>query len=259
MDIRKKAAQYYDHQSIPINDVDFYINQLPSPKAWVLELGCGTGRVMLPLSEHCAFIHGIDISEGMLEVCRTKLAEADIPPEKARAELGDISNLDLGEHFDLIIAPFRVFQNLTEDEQVDGFFETIRRHLSPDGKAIVNTFRPYYPPQEVLERNSKTEINLDGEQPYKEGRLVRTHYFRKPAELEGERLVFYPNLVYQHFIGDELIEESVMKIAMRVWYPEQLVALVERQDFEITEKWGGYQGEVYGEGPEQVIVFKRSD
>jgi SAM-dependent methyltransferase len=258
MDIRKEAAKFYDHQSFPIDDVDFYISQLPSPKARVLELGCGTGRVLLPLSNHCAFIQGIDISEGMLEVCRGKLAEKGIPQETARADLGDISDLDLGEQFDLIIAPFRVFQNLAEDEQVDGFFKTIKRHLAPGGKAIVNTFRPYYPPEEILERNSKNEVKQDGEQPHKEGRLVRTSYARKPAILEGKRLVFFPNLVYQYFVGDALIEESVMKIAMRVWYSEQLVELVERQGFEITEKWGGYQGEVYGEGPEQVIAFKLS-
>ena len=256
MDIRYEAAQFYDFQSFPIDDIDFYIKQLPSTKASVLELGCGTGRVLIPLSEHCAFVHGIDLSEGMLSICQAKIEEAGIAQKRAKVNIGDITELDLGQKFDLVIAPFRVFQNLINDKQVNGFFKTLKRHLSPGSTAILNTFRPYYPPEEILERNSKPDINHDDDLPYKRGRLVRTHFFRKPAILEGERLVFYPNLVYQYFIEDELIEESVMKIAMRVWYPSQLVNLVEIQGFEIIEKWGGYQGEEYGEGPEQVIAFK---
>ena len=256
MEIRYEAAQFYDFQSFPIDDIDFYIDQLPSPKATLLELGCGTGRVLIPLSEHCAFVHGIDLSEGMHRICQSKLEEAGIPPEKAKAEVGDITNLDLGQKFDLVIAPFRVFQNLIDDKQVNGFFETVKRHLAPGGTAILNTFRPNAPPQEILVRNSSPEIIYDDDLAYKQGRLKGSYYFRKPAILEGERLVFYPNLVYQYFIEDELIEEAVMKIAMRVWYPSQLVDLVEGQGFEIMEKWGGYQGEAYGEGPEQVIAFK---
>ena len=78
MDIRYEAAQFYDFQSFPIDDIDFYIKQLPSTKASVLELGCGTGRVLIPLSEHCAFVHGIDLSEGMLSICQAKIEEAGI-------------------------------------------------------------------------------------------------------------------------------------------------------------------------------------
>lgn len=255
MDILHDGAQFYDHQSFPIDDVDFYINRLPSPQASVLELGCGTGRVLVPLSAHCGFIHGVDISKAMLEICRHKLRDAGIPVEKAQISRADISDLHLGRRFDLITAPFRVFQTLTEDAQIAGFFETVRRHLAPGGSAIVNTFRPNSPPAELVERNSRPEHHYDDDLPYLAGRLLRYHFFRKPAEWDGERLVFYPNLVYKYVIGDELQEEAVMAIAMRVWYPNQLLDLIESRGFEIAARWGGYQGEAYGQGPEQVVQF----
>ena len=45
MDIRDDAAQYYDLQTFPIDDLAFYRERIPGRQARVLELGCGTGRV----------------------------------------------------------------------------------------------------------------------------------------------------------------------------------------------------------------------
>ena len=256
MDIRADAARYYDQQDFPFDDIDFYISQIPSPQANILELGCGTGRVLIPLSQHCRYIHGVDLSPSMLQVCCENMAKANLSPEKARVEQGDIANLDLGIKFDLITAPFRVFQNLIEDEQILGCFETVRKHLAPDGVTIFNTFNPYGTPNEILTKNSSTDKHYDADLPFGKGRLVRYHTFRKPAIWEGEKLVFYPNLIYQYWIGEEMIEESLMEISMRVWYPNQLLDLIETNGFEIIDKWGGYQGEAYGKGPELVVAFQ---
>jgi SAM-dependent methyltransferase len=52
-DIRAKAAQYYDLCPDMPADVPFYRSFIPSLEARVLELGCGTGRVLVPLAEKC--------------------------------------------------------------------------------------------------------------------------------------------------------------------------------------------------------------
>lgn len=255
MDYRSASAKYYDYQDFPIDDVDFYIDQITSPEANLLELGCGTGRVLIPLSHHCRYIHGVDLSPSMLQICCENMYKANLSPEKARVEQADISDFNLNQKFDLIIAPFRVFQLLTEDEQIESFFDTLRRHLTPDGVAILNTFNPYGPPKVILEKNSSPEMHYDQDLPFEQGRLVRFYTFRKPAVWEGERLVFFPNLGFQYWVDDEMIEETLAEISMRVWYPNQLLDLIETNRFEIINKWGGYQGESYGKGPELVISF----
>src|SRR5437899_5371328 len=121
-DIRAGVAQYYDVNPEAPNDVPFYTALVPSPEASILELGCGTGRVLVPLAGRCGYIHGIDRSEAMLAVCRDKLRRAKIPVTKAQIALGDISDFALGRTFDLIIAPFRVLQNLETASEVHGFF-----------------------------------------------------------------------------------------------------------------------------------------
>src|SRR5262249_36467985 len=141
-DIRAEAAKYYDVSPTIPNDLAFYRARLPASDAAVLELGCGTGRVLLPLAAKCGFIHGIDQSQAMLARCLQKLQAAAIPPTKARVALGDITQFALSRAFDLIIAPYRVFQLLETDAQVDGLFQCVRAHLAPGGTCILNVFHP---------------------------------------------------------------------------------------------------------------------
>ncbi len=137
-----EAAKYYDACPVPFDDISFYLQQVPHAQARVLELGCGTGRVLLPLVEQSAFILGVDRSEAMLADLPEKLRKADVSPERACVALADIIDFALGQQFDLITAPFRVMQNLATDAEVDGFFRCIHRHLAPGGTAILNVFRP---------------------------------------------------------------------------------------------------------------------
>src|SRR5262249_38900476 len=92
-DIRAEAAQYYDVSPTIPDDLAFYTACLPSPDAAVLELGCGTGRVLLPLAAACGYIYGLDRSPAMLARCRQKLQAAGLPPTRAQAELGDITHV----------------------------------------------------------------------------------------------------------------------------------------------------------------------
>ena len=140
-DSRARAAEYYDLQPHNPDDIEFYRERLPSADSRVLELGCGTGRVLVPLIESCRFIYGLDNSQAMLSICQRKIDRADFQPDKARAEFSDITNFDLGEKFDLITAPFRVLQNLDSDAQVFvwGFGTLLPRTGDPSLRALRST------------------------------------------------------------------------------------------------------------------------
>ena len=131
LDIRAQAARFYDLEDDPFDgrDIEFY-RRLVSPATRVLELGCGTGRVLVPLAVHCGYIHGVDASEAMLARCRDRLAAEGIGPAKARVDVADITDLHLGCKFDLVTAPSRGMQNLETDAEVAGLFETVRPALA---------------------------------------------------------------------------------------------------------------------------------
>jgi SAM-dependent methyltransferase len=254
-DIRENAARYYDLSPENPDDIPFYEQRIPFPGARILELGCGTGRVLVPLAEKSGYILGVDISEAMLSVCCQKLAEKGIPTYRAEAQQGEITDLELGTRFDLIIAPFRVFQTLETDREVSGFFRTIWNHLSEDGTAILNVGRPSVD-RDRIRNEWVTEVErLRWEVPFEGGRV--TLHDRRPR-MDREKLVLYPELVYRHYEEDRLVDEAVLKIAMRCYYPDELPSLIADQGFLIVNRWGGYAGEPYGEGPELIVEFARS-
>jgi SAM-dependent methyltransferase len=253
MDIRAGAAGYYDLNPHTPDDVSFYETNIPSPDASVLELGCGTGRVLLPLVESCEYIQGIDSSEAMLAICRKKLLEEGIPSIKATVQRGDISNFELDRTFDLIIAPYRVFQNLETNAHVEGLFRCLRRHLSAAGTCILNVFKPGKDPDALRREWCIADETFAWETVGANGARITCHD-RRPR-MDRDNLVLYPELVYRYYEGDHLKDETVLKIAMRCYYPDGFQKIIVDHGFEILNRWGGYAGEPYGEGAELVVQF----
>jgi SAM-dependent methyltransferase len=254
-DIGENAARYYDLSPENPDDVPFYQQRIPSPQARVLELGCGTGRVLVPLAEKCRRILGVDVSEAMLALCRRKLAERRLLSSSAEVRQGDITDIELGEEFDLIIAPFRVFQTLETDREVSGYFTAVRDHLSSGGTAILTASRPSRDAERMRREWVADHEGFRWEVPFEGGRV--TLHDRRPR-MDREKLVVYPELVYRRYEEDRLVDEAVLKITMRYYYPEELLRLIADQGFLIVNRWGGYAGEPYGEGPELIVEFAGS-
>jgi SAM-dependent methyltransferase len=248
-DIRSAAAKYYDANPRNPDDIPFYRSRIRGPQSSVLELGCGTGRVLLPLARECAYIHGLDSSEAMLALCREKLRAAAIGPARAAVESADISAFSLGRRFDLVIAPFRVLQNVETDAQIDGVFDSVRAHLAPGGRCILNVFRPFRDAEGMRTQWIAGEA-LQWKTEFGRGKLLC--YDRRPR-MDAERRILYPELIYRYYEGERLVDEAVLKITMRYWYPDEFRDLFRRHGLRITGEWGGYGGETYGEGPELVL------
>lgn len=252
-DIRNDAARFYDLNPGFPEDIPFYRSLLPTSDATVLELGCGTGRVTVALAPHCGFIHGMDLSPAMLELCRSKVAKTDLPPERVAILMGDISSFALKRRFDLIIAPFRVLQNLETIAEVDGLLHCVHVCLAPGGTCILNVFRPFCGPDELREGWLVPGERLNWEVPIEGGRVSCSD---RRVRIDKEQMVIYPDLVYRRYQGLALAEEVVMHLAMQCYYPETFEQLIRDHGFEIVARWGGYQGEPYGEGPELVLQFR---
>src|SRR5512136_1735449 len=79
-------AELYDHV-VPYReraDVGFFVEAAKGSGGPVLEVGCGTGRVLIPTARAGVEITGLDLSPHMLEVCRRKLKDE---PEEVRSRV----------------------------------------------------------------------------------------------------------------------------------------------------------------------------
>src|SRR5687768_10167883 len=126
-------------------DVAFYVQHAGAAGGDVLEIGCGTGRVLLPMARAGATVTGLDGSREMLARCRSKVA-AEPAATRARVTLvaGDATDFDLGRSFRLVVAPFRILQQLVTIEEQLGCAISVARHLEPGGRFILDVFNPSF-------------------------------------------------------------------------------------------------------------------
>ena len=127
-------------------DLDFYLGLTRAAEGPVLELACGTGRILIPAAQAGATTWGLDQSQVMLDHASTKIADL---PESVRRRItlcqGDMQDFDLAERFALVIIPFRSFLHLmTVADQISAL-AAIRRHLLPGGQLALNFFQPSIP------------------------------------------------------------------------------------------------------------------
>jgi SAM-dependent methyltransferase len=100
----------------------------------ILELGCGTGRLSLPLLRDGAALVGIDRSEPMLARARTKARRAGLL-QRARFVRGDIRRLPFRTRpgFGLVMAPYGMLQSLTRERDLAETLTSVARVLRRDG------------------------------------------------------------------------------------------------------------------------------
>ncbi|MDP6065135.1 MAG: class I SAM-dependent methyltransferase [SAR202 cluster bacterium] len=136
-------ADVYDSvYSYVRDDIPFYVEEALAAGGPVLELGCGTGRVTIPIAEAGIDITGVELSTAMLDVARRKAA-AMSEDSKPRLVVGDMRELGFGgQQFHLIIIPFRGFLALMTVEDQMSALSSISSHLVPDGKLIFDVFVP---------------------------------------------------------------------------------------------------------------------
>ena len=144
MEYTGESAVYYDYVATGVEgDVPFYVEEARSAGSPVLELGCGTGRILIPTAEAGVEVVGLDASHDMLMIARSKLEV--VPPEvRRRVQLveGDMRRFAVDRSFSLVTIPYRAFlHNLDVEDQLQTL-RRVREHLSDNGRLIFNAFDP---------------------------------------------------------------------------------------------------------------------
>jgi ubiquinone/menaquinone biosynthesis C-methylase UbiE len=129
-------APFYDWENartVGRRDVAFWRHLASEHAGPVLELGCGTGRIAMPLLKAGVTLVGVDRSGAMLDRARRRAKRARIT-RRALFVRADIRDLPLRDRrFDLVIAPYGILQSLTRDRDLDATLASVARVLRPGG------------------------------------------------------------------------------------------------------------------------------
>lgn len=149
--------------------LDFYVGLARGADGPVLDIACGTGRILLPCLQAGVDIEGLDLFEPMLDRLRTKAAALGLSPTLHQA---DMSEFSLPRQYAVIMIPFNAFiHNMTQEAQIS-CLERCREHLTPGGELAFDTF---FPSLEVIGVPQDTRV-LEGELPHPETGLPMRMY-----------------------------------------------------------------------------------
>jgi SAM-dependent methyltransferase len=122
------------------DELDFYLTEARRRGGEVLELGCGTGRLAIPLARKGHTVTGLDLSSAMLAHASKKAAAANVV---VKLVCGDIRAFDVeSRRFGLIFIALNSLLHLHSAEDIVACFRGAARHLAPGGAFIVDVFNP---------------------------------------------------------------------------------------------------------------------
>ena len=245
------TAAFYDHfASVKRADIDFFVGLSVDAKGPVLELGCGTGRILIPTAAAGVDITGLEQSSHMLAACRSKLAQQPAPvATRARLVQGDMRDFSLGRTFSLVTVPFRPFQHLTEVEDQLACLASIRRHLGDGGRLVLDLFNPSIP---FLAGKTPTEAHLvefrmpDGRGVRMRDRILARDLHRQVQDVEFAYEITHP---------DGRQEQAVERFPLRYLFRYEAEHLLARSGFRVEALYSDYDKSPYGAKYPGELIF----
>ena len=249
-----EVAKLYDHV-VPYaerGDVEFFVEEGRRANGPVLEVGCGTGRVLIPTARAGVTISGLDVSAAMLDVLREKLAGED-EPVQSRVQLykGDMRDFRINQEFALVTLPFRPFQHLLTVEDQVTCLTNIHRHLARGGRVILDLFNPSLdylvnrPIGELLPEGPAVTL-ADGRRLERFFRIAAADRFTQVNDIE---------LIYDVTESDGRKRRAVHAFRMRYLFPYEAEHLLTRCGFVVENLYAGYDRSPYGSVYPGELIF----
>ncbi|MCD4786246.1 MAG: class I SAM-dependent methyltransferase [Candidatus Eremiobacteraeota bacterium] len=250
-------AEYYDYVPVYENrkDIDFYKKYARDSEGEILEMGCGTGRILIPIARAGRNITGLDLSDYMLERCKEKVKkESGEVQRRIKLVKRDMSDFDLSKKFNLIIIPFRAFQHLLSIEDQLKCLECVDKHLNDNGKLIIDFFQVNMSfltnPDYKVEKEDVSEIKLpDGRKLRRTTRIAKQHRAEQCNETEIIYYIIHPQ-------GKK--ERLVQAFPFRYFFRYEVIHLLARRGFRVVDLFGDFDAsELNDHSPEMIFVAKK--
>jgi SAM-dependent methyltransferase len=247
-------ARYYDIVHSSLNaDREYVLGLARGAGGPILELGCGTGRLLLPLARAGHAVTGIDNTPAMLARARARL---DQEPSNVQQRVvlieADMKSLSLPQvdgHFSLILLPYNTLLHFQTDE-IRQLLRNASRYMHYEGRLFIDVINPFlvdgtsYDPEPTLEN-----IYFDQDT----GETIRLVSQSRLTSSEQRLQTLW---IFEIEIGSERHPTRTM-IDFDYWYqyPHQLELLLQQSGFRLEQIMGDYDGVPFGENSARLLII----
>jgi SAM-dependent methyltransferase len=225
------------------DDRAFYLELIRERGEPVLDVGCGTGRLLLDFLVLGIDIDGVDNSEEMLALCRRKAERLGLAPS---IRLLRMEQLDLPRRYRMILVPSSSFQLLLDPADAREAMRRFHDHLEPGGTLVM----PFIVMEQARDERWSAEATLE------DGSTVRRRahdVFDPTTRLEST------DDLYEVLRDDVVVrsERHVRDPATRAWREDDVAALYEEAGFTDLEWLANFTREAHHAGDEVFTVVAR--
>jgi SAM-dependent methyltransferase len=248
-------APFYDWENartLGRRDVPFWTNVALQAKGPVLELGCGTGRISLPLARAGVRLVGIDRSQPMLERAAKRLAAmrrrtGARRPIRLGLLRGDIRSLPFASgSFSAVLAPYGILQSLLRNADLDATLAAVAGVLVPGGLFGIDLV-----PDVPNWREYSNRVQL-------KGRAAGGAHLTLVESVRQDRrrhlTIFEQTYVERR---GRLVREHAFELTFRTLPIPVFTRRLERAGFEVEAVLGDYRGGPWDERADVWIMLAR--
>jgi ubiquinone/menaquinone biosynthesis C-methylase UbiE len=219
----------------------------------ILEVACGTGRVLLPLAQQGHRVVGVDFSAAMLDLARQKVRAAGLDERVTLVEQ-DMRQLELDRRFTMAFVVSNSFLALTTlDDQLTALTR-IRQHLNPGGLLLLDLFNPDL--SRLLDVQGRVTLDKVVTDP-QTGQTVQK-FLTQSVDL-GEQLI-NTTLIIDRMDGSGWVQRTLFPFTLRYLFRGELELLLRHTGFAVEAIYGSYDLDEYcGESERIIAVARRSD
>jgi SAM-dependent methyltransferase len=229
-------------------DVDLHLGLARRFGGPVLELACGSGRLLAPLAAAGFTVTGVDSSAAMLERARSRLAGLGLTATLVQQRL---ERLQLDGKFRTILVGLDSFGLLLKRDGQLSTLRAAREHATHDARLVLdlangNMRGASEPPEELLHDMTMPDPET--------GRPITKFVLRRPrpAEQVDEFMFFYDEQDARGYL-----RRSMVELKLRWFTRFELELLLQNAGWQVDEEYGDYDLSPFGEGSERLIVVAR--
>ena len=249
-----RIARFYDYEQRDfVKDIPFYVEYAKNCRSEVLELACGTGRVLIPIAQEGVKIAGLDISKEMLDIARKKIEKLD---ENTKGDIeitqGDMRKFELKRKFSMIYIAFRSFQSLLTKQNQGACLECVNRHLEDNGLFILDLFAPKHDLLAQVKRSLYLDKFYD-----KENGVYITRRAEDEYDLANQTLK--ENRFYEWTDKHGKFHREIWFFELAYLFRYEAELLLEKYGFKIENVFGDFDKSPYNYySGEQIFVARKS-
>jgi ubiquinone/menaquinone biosynthesis C-methylase UbiE len=243
-----RLAALYDLDCAPLEggaDVEWFCGLARRTGGPILELGCGTGRIAVPIAQDGHQIVGIDRSAAMLERAERRARRANV---EARWVEGDMRAFSFDEAFALIFVAFNSFLMLKPDDRF-ACLARVREHLAPRGRFACDVFQP--DPELIVGMEGGVVDEWERVDP-ETGKLVRKLSSSR-ANVDGVT----QRIWYEETGDDGAVHQIGAVGTLHYLYRREAELLLANTGFQVESLHGDYDGGVAVAGSRKLLIVAK--